>query len=634
MTDQIPPRNRAERRAAARRDRRTAATVLTASKIGAVVATTAAAAFVAGDAPAAAAPQTFTVTTLNPTGAGSLSDAIDQANANAGEDTINFQTGLSGTITLTADLPKITDALDIVGPGASAITVDGANQFALLNFYAIPSSAGSNSVSGLTLTHGLPNNKDSSGGGIVSREGSSNLTISNMVITDNHAPNNDAGGVQFYDASGDMTITGTTISNNTAGDGGGGALYADAYNGTLNITIENSTITGNSAYSDGGALYFDGQGDPVNVTISNTTISGNTAGDDGGGIYSDGANVTIDGSHVDSNGTPNEGGGIYGDEGSLTLSDSTVSGNHSANDSGGGLHLYSVSPTITASTISGNTSGRGGGGVFVTDDGSNSTLTMRNSTLSGNTTKYYGGGLYVAISGVTTIQNSTISGNTGSQAGGIYGSGGGLALTQVTVSNNTATKPSSGTAVGGIQLTGQQLIEGARAKQSHASSEAAPSHNNDHKASPHAAHVHSQANAAAANPDIDSVGTIIAGNAGEDVGVYNTTGTMTSDHSVLGTVDSGVTVTDAGGTQSNVTDPGLGPLADNGGPTQTQALLAGSPAIDKGPVPEPTFPGSDFDQRGTGFDRVINGVVDVGAYEVQPEAPVPAPLVITPKFTG
>ena len=85
--------------------------------------------------------------TSTTTGAGSLSDAIDQANANVGQDTITFQTGLTGTITLTADLPKITDAVDIQGPSASAITVDGANTFALLNFYGISSAAGADSVS-------------------------------------------------------------------------------------------------------------------------------------------------------------------------------------------------------------------------------------------------------------------------------------------------------------------------------------------------------------------------------------------------------------------------------------------------------------------------------------------------------
>jgi hypothetical protein len=62
-------------------------------------------------------------------------------------------------------------------------------------------------------------------------------------------------------------------------------------------------------------------------------------------------------------------------------------------------------------------------------------------------------------------------------------------------------------------------------------------------------------------------------------------------------------------------DPLLGPLQNNGGLTFTQALLPGSPAIDMG---DPSFaPPPLFDQRGSGFDRVMNGRVDVGAFEVQ-----------------
>ena len=117
---------------------------------------------------------------------------------------------------------------------------------------------------------------------------------------------------------------------------------------------------------------------------------------------------------------------------------------------------------------------------------------------------------------------------------------------------------------------------------------------------------------------------------------------MNSDHSLLGTVDPNVTIIDVGGTLTGV-DPLLGPLANNGGPTQTEALLAGSPAIDKGPNPLPTFPLNANDQRGSGFARVVGPAVDIGAFEVQPPPPTPAPtptptpaaaVVIAPKFTG
>ncbi len=86
-----------------------------------------------------------------------------------------------------------------------------------------------------------------------------------------------------------------------------------------------------------------------------------------------------------------------------------------------------------------------------------------------------------------------------------------------------------------------------------------------------------------------------------------------------------VTVNDVGGTQSGVTDPGLAPLAANGGPTLTHALLDGSPALNAGPVPVPSFPGNEFDQRGPGYARVAFGVVDVGAFEAQEDEPVVPP---------
>jgi hypothetical protein len=62
-------------------------------------------------------------------------------------------------------------------------------------------------------------------------------------------------------------------------------------------------------------------------------------------------------------------------------------------------------------------------------------------------------------------------------------------------------------------------------------------------------------------------------------------------------------------------DPMLGPLADNGGPTLTMALLPGSPAIDAGD-PDPLDPPA-WDQRGPGFPRIVNGTIDIGAFEVQ-----------------
>ncbi len=137
---------------------------------------------------------------------------------------------------------------------------------------------------------------------------------------------------------------------------------------------------------------------------------------------------------------------------------------------------------------------------------------------------------------------------------------------------------------------------------------------------------------AQADGEVAATGTILAGNVGEDIGTNGNPGAvLTSDHSLLGVAGDGVAVTDAGGTLTGV-DPMLGPLQNNGGPTETHELLAGSPAINAGPNPVPDFPTNEFDQRGEGFARVSDGVADIGAFEVQ--VVVPEPVVITPKFTG
>jgi parallel beta-helix repeat protein/predicted outer membrane repeat protein len=620
----MEPRNRAERRAVGRRARKVAAL-----SSGAVLAIGAAGTAVSVlSATPASANTPIAVTSLADDGSGTtLREAIEQANSDAGQDTITFQSGLSGTITLASDLPNITDALQIQGPGAAVITVDGASH-SIFNFYEIDAAAGANAVSGLTLTHGVPANSDQSGGAVHVDGGSAAISIGDAVITDNHV-SNDGGGVAFEEIAGNASVTNTTITGNSAGEGGGG-LYAWGDVDGLTLTISDSTISGNTA-SEGGGLYVH----DFATTITNTTISGNTADEDAGGITADGGSLALNSSTVSGNTAGGDGGGIDDDEATFSASYSTISGN-TADGDGGGAHFYNANPTVVGTTVSGNTTtDSGGGGLFLTDDGTDSTFTMRNSTVSGNKAQYYGGGLYIIVSGPSTVYNSTISGNTASQAGGIYGGSGGLTLTQVTVTDNSATNPDSGVAVGGLQITGGSAVPGAVSSRRGHAEEAAPSKRESDKVAPeHGA----RTSAAAGAGEVHLVGTIVAADVGQDIGVYNQILTVQSDHSVLGTIGEGVTVDDLGGTQQGVTDPGLAPLASNGGATQTHALLPGSVALDKGPVPEPAFPGSEFDQRGEGFARVVNGVADVGAYEVQPAleplTPAAEPLAITPKFTG
>jgi len=126
---------------------------------------------------------------------------------------------------------------------------------------------------------------------------------------------------------------------------------------------------------------------------------------------------------------------------------------------------------------------------------------------------------------------------------------------------------------------------------------------------------------------IDLGDTILKAGAGSG-NISNDLGSVTSAGYNLSGDDGGDFLTGPGD-QIN-TDPMLGPLQDNGGPTLTHELLSNSPAIDAG---NPDFtPPPIFDQRGPGFDRVANGRLDIGSFEVQGSTPTPTPSV-TPSAT-
>ena len=90
-----------------------------------------------------------------------------------------------------------------------------------------------------------------------------------------------------------------------------------------------------------------------------------------------------------------------------------------------------------------------------------------------------------------------------------------------------------------------------------------------------------------------------------------------------GSGGSGYAATDLVGTSASPIDPMLGPLQDNGGPTWTMALLPGSPALGAGGPSD-----NEWDQRGPGYARTVNGMTDIGAYEVQPSGAGAAALAM------
>src|SRR6185369_13551213 len=97
---------------------------------------------------------TFNVTNLNDSGAGSLRQAVLDANAAAGADVITFQSGLSGTITLTTGELDLYDSVDIQGPGAATLAVSGNNASRVFYIYSTANGPIDVTISGLTITGG------------------------------------------------------------------------------------------------------------------------------------------------------------------------------------------------------------------------------------------------------------------------------------------------------------------------------------------------------------------------------------------------------------------------------------------------------------------------------------------------
>jgi hypothetical protein len=336
-------RKQAQRRGPTKRQVATGATIA----MGATVAAT-------GTAQAA----DFTVANLNDAGAGSLRQAVIDANNNAGADRILFQSGLSGSINLTTGQLNISDPVEIQGPGSGTLTVHntGVGRVA----YVHPGSGQSVTVSGLTLVGASGN--DVTNGGIFYAGGvgsNSNLTIADSVLTGSVAISN-GGAIQVYNGS--VHVQNSTISGNNAGSNGAG-IYV--YFGSLQV--DSSTISGNTAGSGGGGVYFGDTNAPS--AIRNSTISGNrvTGGfGDGGAVYLDNdyqlspiliENSTLSG-NIAGSGGGDKGGAIYdfsndGNPSALTIDSSTIAAN-SAGEAGGGIYQY-YGETIRSTIIADNT---------------------------------------------------------------------------------------------------------------------------------------------------------------------------------------------------------------------------------------------------------------------------------------
>lgn len=318
---------------------------------------------------------TFTVTNLTDAGAGSLRQAVTDANGAAGADMVVFQAGLTGTITLTSGDIDITDSVDIQGPGAASLTVSGNNASRIFYLYN-PAGGLVVSISGLTLTQGSAG----FGGAIVDFD--ADLTLDSMVITANDGTTL-GGGIAASGLNMDLVIRNSTFSGNSSLAQEGGAMYIDE---AASVLIENCQITGNDSIQEGGGIYFYDPDGPI--TIRDSTISGNSATLEGGGIY------------------------VYDTDapGNMLITSSTISGNQ-AGSVGGGAYFYGndTPTTIESSTISGNSALFGGGAFFLYLYGGQA---VRHSTVAGNTATNQGGGLFTYFGTQVELDHAIVADNT------------------------------------------------------------------------------------------------------------------------------------------------------------------------------------------------------------------------------
>jgi CSLREA domain-containing protein len=375
------------------------------------------------------------------------------------------------------------------------------------------------------------------------------LSYATLVLTNCNVVANSASGIRNH---GHLTVRNSRVARNIG-------LGIDNFpNATL--TLANTEVTANTGNGIGNR-------DDVRLTVTNSVISHN----EGTGIRDLGGRLKISHSKI----RFNRGGGIGQHRGSATLENVRIIGN-STPGNGGGIALSNTQMAVVNSTIMDNSAVEGGG-IFNWFKGN---LTLTNSTVWNNAAQERGGGIRSQArprGGVrVTLTNSTVSGNSAAFGAGIFSADDGEAsasilLVNSTVAFNTATQGAGGIAQSGIEDAFLSLTNSLVAR-----------------------------NRAPAAPDI----------AGPD----NEAERISASFSLIGD-GSGTGITNDNGNQvgtaSAPIDPKLGPLADNGGPTRTHALLLGSPAIDAASTPDCPL----TDQRGV--LRPQGAACDIGSYERQ-----------------
>ena len=472
--------------------------------------------------------------------------------------------------------------------------VSGGGIYSLATLQVFSSSFGSNSASGGATDNqggGILNNGGTlavtgstfdansagDGGGIANIHGS--LTITGGSFTGNTASS--LGGA--IDSSGTLTLSGVSLEDNSAASGSGGAI---ANQGTLAIT-NGSLITDNSAQKGGGIA------NAGTLSLADISLSNNSANAQGGAIYNTSGSISISGGNLGGNTALGFGGGIYLNQGSLTIAANTSLSFNTASN-GGAIYNAAGTASLTNVTLFNNAAAGSGGAI---DSANRLTVniasifdnrasngggidnagigTLIDVTLSGDSASQNGGGIF--NQGTLSLTNSTIAAESAANGGGIFNSAGQLTTVNVTIAENSVTGGSGG----GLDVGGGNVLLS----------------NTIVSANTSGTGVNASAN--------DVSGTVSSSSAFNLIGAGGAGGLIDGmNHNQVGAA------------------PKLGTLADNGGPTETIALLAGSPAIDKGgnSISGVTVPNTD--ERGalrggvSGETGIHAGTaVDIGAYE-------------------
>ena len=623
----------------------------------------------AAAAPALGATITVTTTTDKLAGDGrcSLREAITSANNDAapfsgagecargnGPDTIVVPAGRYRLTLLGASEDQnasgdldIRSPVTLVGAGPASTTIDAGQNDRVLQ--VLPGAIGT--IQNVTITDGLapdgnagasriglPGNTgagddglDGQPGGGILNEGT--LSIVDSVITHNQAGSGGRGG----SGTGGIGSTSTTGSDGGIGRGGSGGRGGPG-GGVLSVgplTLIRTVVSNNAAGTGGaGGAGIGGAGGSATTGSAGTggpgeAGAGGSAGNGGGIEEQSGGTVTVVQSSIVANAAGAAGaggtatGGVGGGSGGTAggFGGAALAGNGGGGGDGGGLDAYGA-VAATGDLIAGNSSGAGGaGGDAVGGDGGPDGGTngqagnggVARGGLAGGPGE--GGGVSADALSAT---NDTITGNrsgTGARGGDATGGDGGVILASGTNGSGGNADGEAGSSTGG---GGLDLRHASTLDHTTISSNGLPPVGRPGSGHGGAAGRGGSGGSAGTGtdgpPTKPSVGGAIVGPG--TTTLLNSVIAGNTSPSCIGTLADGghdITFPDAA-CPGNVVDPRLGQLADNGGPTLTQALDSGSPAIDA--VPATGAHCARTDQRGVA--RPQGGGCDIGAYEHAP----------------